>query len=107
MEAIDFMRINMVMVDKIIKSYFDYLKTNNIELTYSELTDLLRHSVCIALGLKSKALTDRLDVLAEDIAKVITVHIPHSLVPSFTHNHKVKILEACVHCIELSRKAVQ
>ena len=101
------MRINMVMVDKIIKSYFDYLKTNNIDLTYSELTDLLRHSVCIVLGLKSKALTERLDVLANDIAKIITVHIPYSLMSGFSHNYKVKILEACVHCIELSRKAVQ
>ena len=107
MEAIDFMRINMVMVDKIIKSYFDYLKTNNINLTYSELTDLLRHSVCIVLGLKSKALTERLDVLANDIAKIITVHIPYSLMSGFSHSYKVKILEACVHCIELSRKAVQ
>ena len=101
------MRINMMMVDMVIKSYFDFLKTNGVELTYSELTDLLRHSVCVALGLQSKALTERLDSLAEQVSKVVIEQIPSSLVSDYTHNDKIKLLEACVHCIELSRKAVQ
>lgn len=89
------------MVARIVKTYLDYLYNNNIDVNSIDISETLRHSLCIALGLQSRGSDE--DCFA--IAQTLKIVLNQEGVYSKSLEYKQGILEACIHHIEATRKA--
>lgn len=63
--------INMKFVHKIVKAYFECLRNGNFKLNYSEISELLRHSMCKLLGLSSNGYNCKI----ENYSDIVVNHL--------------------------------
>lgn len=89
------------MVTKIVKTYLDYLYDNNIDVNKIDISETLRHSLCIALGLQSRGSDEDCYVIAQALKPPLN----ELGVYNKSDAYKQGILEACMHHIEATRKA--
>lgn len=99
--------INMVFVDKIVRSYFKCLKENNWSLTCSEIAELLRFSMCRLLDLRSKGYSEKIENLSYSVIDALTPVVDDFNIDDMTFEYKTGLLEACIHAMEMSRKRVE
>ena len=91
--------------DGVMREYFKYLKSLTIRLDYQEMSELLRHSVCLALDLQSRGTTTKLQVMSSVLSERLKKVMPRGIESKSTE-YKQGVLEACVHCIEMTRRRV-
>lgn len=99
--------INMMFVDKIVRSYFKCLKENKWSLTYSEIAELLRFSMCRLLDLQSKGYSEKIENLSYAVIDSLTPVVDDFNIDDMTFEYKTGLLEACIHAMEMSRKKVE
>lgn len=98
--------VNMKFVDELVRGYFSCLKENSISLNCSEVSELLRYSVCKLLGLQSKGYNDKIEEMSKLVVNSLQGVVSRYSINDMTEEYKTGILEACVHCMEMSRKKV-
>jgi hypothetical protein len=96
--------ISLKAVDEVVHSYFTYLSECKVPLTYMDISELLRYSVCVSLGLLTSKSTKKIDELSDDIISIIKPILVAQNVADRDIEYKQSFLEACVHCMEFSRK---
>lgn len=96
----------MKFVNEVVKSYFECIRTNNLVLSYSEISELLRYSMCRMLGLQSKGYSRKIEETSKIIVNSLSDLLKNYNIEEMTTEYKSGLLEACVHCMEMSRKQV-
>lgn len=96
----------MKFVNEIVKSYFECIRTNNLVLSCSEISELLRYSMCRMLGLQSKGYSRKIEETSKIIINSLSDLFKSYNINEMTNEYKSGLLEACVHCMEMSRKQV-
>lgn len=83
----------------IVRQYIDYLYKIDANLTSYQLKELLRHSLCKALGLSSKASSKYIENLSVGCSDYLSGGIDIS---NMTLENKHSLLEACVHVLDIT-----
>lgn len=96
--------INMRFVNDIVTTYFKTLRGSNFRLNCSEISELLRHSMCRLLGLSSNGCTYKIEKYSNTVVESLSDIIKKYNLDEMSDEYKKGLLEACVHCMELSRK---
>lgn len=99
--------INMRFVDSIVKRYFKCIRDNNFNLTCSEISELLRYSMCRLLNLQSKGYSIQIENLSNIIVSDLSEVVSSYNVNDMTFAYRTGLLEACIHAMEMSRKKVE
>jgi hypothetical protein len=110
---------NVAEINKVLtKEYFALLKKykdnpnftsemNLLSINSEACMELYRHSLCVALGLESnlsyKELTPVVDIFVTDLSKVIDLN---QILDKST-DFKKGFLEACMHCIVMTRNQMR
>ena len=98
--------ISFNLVDKLVYSYFDYLRDNNIALTYKEISELFRYTICKLLDLETSCNSEELLVYSSDLRGTLSEVVDFDSLMNKSLDYRQGFLEACVHCMEMSRKKV-
>lgn len=98
--------INMKFVNDIVKAYFECLRENNLSLSCSEISELLRYSMCKILNLQSKGYSNKIEESSKIVVNSLSILLKNYNIDDMTNDYKSGLLEACVHCMEMSRKEV-
>jgi hypothetical protein len=98
--------VNMKLVDEIVRAYFACLKENKLKLSCSEISELMRYSMCKMLNLQSKGYSAKVEECSKLVVNSISCILQRYNVNELSSDYKAGLLEACVHCMELSRKKV-
>lgn len=88
------------MVSTIVREYFNYVRDR--DLTYEEVAELLRYSMCIALDLSSKGFNTKIESLGVECAKYMRNIVKNFDVVNKSEDFRQGILEACVHSMQMS-----
>ena len=95
--------VSLKLVDDIVQAYFGCITENNMVMSCSEISELLRHSMCKLLGLQSKGYDKKI----EEYSKIVVNNLNGVVdVSGKSDSYKKGLLEACVHAMEMSRKKV-
>lgn len=98
---------NDMYIDALVKGYFDYVKKNTpSNLSGSEVSELLRCSICRLFELETKGYTKRIEDLSEGVVASLDKVARRYNLFAKSKDYKMGLLEACVHCMEMSRKEV-
>lgn len=102
---------NKVLVDEkaykgVVSNYFNFLRSNSISLDEFEISELLRYSLCVSLGLETKGFNTFIEDFSKGYVKLLRKELKQKGVLNQTDEYKKGFLEACIHCIEFSRKKV-
>ena len=90
---------------KIMIIYFNYLHSiNDLHLTSKGMSELLRYSLCNVLNLKSIYSDVYIESLSEGLESKLQNIISNYNILDKPMEYRQGLLEACVHCIEFSRK---
>jgi hypothetical protein len=98
--------INFKIVNEIVTLYLDYLESLNIPMTYKDISELFRYSICSVLDLSSSFISVKVKELTKGVVNTIKPTIIKYNINNKSIEYKQGFLEACVHCIEMSRKKV-
>ena len=71
-----------------------------------DISEIIRHSTCLALDIDSVCALDGVDNLCNNASKIIRNSLSSEILDSSLDSRR-GVLEACVHCIEFSRKKVE
>lgn len=93
-------------VDTLVHCYLNYIKSLGEELTCSEISEILRYSLCVAQGLETKGYSERVERLGAGAVNVLRAAIARESLDSADDNMKRGLLEACVLSIESARNRV-
>ena len=85
----------------IVSGYLDYTLSLDFSNSFI-LADLLRHSLCVVLGLESSSSCVLVEDRVKDCVEAIKGYVPETYIRNATKVQKEALLEACVHCIEMS-----
>lgn len=96
--------VDMNLVDKIVRAYFEYASGLSVSLSGDEVAELLRVALCRLLNLQTRGCTQKIDALSEGVVIRLSDVIADSDVNNLSLDCRQGLLEACVHCIVLSRK---
>lgn len=98
--------INMKFVDEIVKAYFKCIKDSNLSLSCSDISELLRYTMCVLLDLDTKGYSRKIEETSKIIVNSLGDILNRYNVSEMTDDYKSGLLESCVHCMEMSRKQV-
>ena len=89
---------------EVLSAFFLFLhKENEVQLSSKGMSELLRYTMCNLMGLQSiyadEIIKDLSDKLSPDINVVLNKHNVYDTPIKYRQG----LLEACVHCIEISR----
>jgi hypothetical protein len=99
--------VNETCINEIVFTYFSYLKSDSMLRTTicgEEISELLRYSICVILKLETKGYSARLEELSKSVCNILRPVINKYNIESKSHEYRQGLLEACVHCMEMSRK---
>ena len=97
---------NMKLVDSIVRLYWKALQDSDYDLTYNEISELLRYSMCILLNLPTQGSSRCIVEYGKYIVNYIRPEIDRLGLVNLAEDKRQGLLEACVHCVEMSRKLV-
>lgn len=88
----------------IVDSYLSYVSEKKGNLSGYHIVELLRYSLCKYMGLETKGSSENVEKYSDEcINHLKPVFNKHSILDKSV-DYKKGILEACIHCIEMSRK---
>lgn len=93
-------------VDTLVHCYLDYVKSLGEELTCSEISEILRYSLCVAQGLETKGYSERVEALGVGATTVLKGVLTQENLDNISADMKRGLLEACVLSIESARNRV-
>ena len=93
-----------VVYKKILSIYFEFLHRSNLNLTPIGISELLRYALCEALGLESISADPYIAINAFSLVQEFKVVLNFYDIYSKSIDYKQGLLEACIHCIEMSRE---
>ena len=95
--------LNTELYKTITGAYIDYAQKFHFSSAFL-MSDLLRHSLCRVLELESKASCKAVEGYVDECVEVLRNVIPKSYIKNANELQREALLEACVHCIEMSIK---
>lgn len=98
--------IDMKIINTVVRAYFECIKTNNLVLSYSEVSELLRYSICSILDLQSKGYSRKIEEYSKLVKSEINGVVLDNIPLSSSEDVRMGFLEACVHSMEMSRERV-
>ena len=93
-------------VDTLVHCYLDYMKSLHEEFTCSEISEILRYSLCVAQGLETKGYSERVEAVGVGATAVLKAALAREDLDKIDENMKRGLLEACVLSIESARNRV-
>lgn len=99
-------QIDTRLIDRLVKSYLEYIRATNEEFTCSEISEILRYSLCIAQGLETKGYSKRVEAIGFGAVNVFKRILNSEGLSNQSVEFKRGLLEACVLSIESARKRV-
>ena len=87
----------------ILSVYFDYLHKKNLNLTPIGISELLRYSLCCALNLNTIASNNYIEDNCYELIQNFKTVLNKYNVYNKSVLYRQGLLEACIHCIEMSR----
>lgn len=96
-------KMDMRLIDTLVHSYLDYIKSTDEELTCSEISEILRYSMCMAQGLETKGYSERVERVGVGATNVLRAVLRTEGLCDQTIDVKRGLLEACVLSIESAR----
>lgn len=98
--------LNTELYKNIMERYIDYAQKFNFSSSFL-MSDLLRHSLCNVLDLESTASCEAVEGYVDECSSVLRKVIPVTYLNNSSKIQKEALLEACVHCIEMSIKKAE
>lgn len=98
--------IDMAIIDELVHSYLSYIKGLGEEFTCSEISELFRYSMCRALSLETKGYSERIERIGVGTCNRLWSVLDKYNIFNQSEDFRKGLLEACVHCMEMSRKRV-
>lgn len=98
--------LNTDLYKNIMDRYLDYSQKFNFSSSFL-MSDLLRHSLCEVLELESTASCEAVQGYVSECSSVIKDVIPDIYLFSSSKVQREALLEACMHCIEMSIKKAE
>ena len=92
------------LIDEIVRAYFDIIITNNLCLSGKDISELLRCITCNVLNLSTKGYSYKIEKYTEQYKYFIIPIFNKYNVFNYTLEQKQGVLEALMHCMEMSRK---
>ena len=86
--------------------YFDYLKENPNTLSYRGLEELLRYSLCTALGLQTSETSYKVREISFKLIQGFKIKLNELDIYRKSEEYKQGLLEACVHCMKFTLEKV-
>ena len=99
-------KIDTRLIDRLVKSYLEYIKSTNEEFTCSEISEILRYSLCVAQGLETVGYTKRVETIGVGAINVFKRILNSEGLTNKSVEFKRGLLEACVLSIESARRRV-
>lgn len=99
-------KMDMTLIDSLVRSYLEYIKLLNRELTCGEISEIMRYSMCRAQGLDTKGYSKKVEQIGEGASARLYIILEKAGMLNKSLDVKKGLLEACVHCMEMSRKRV-
>lgn len=90
----------------IVMRYFDFLNKEYPSIGLDSISELLRNSLCKYFGLQTKGYTPELEEASDICVQALMPIFDRYKLNDITTESKIGLLEACVHCIELSKERV-
>ena len=98
--------LNTELYKNIMERYIDYTQKFNFSSSFL-MSDLLRHSLCNVLDLESIASCKAVEGYVDECSSVLREVIPVTYLNNSSKVQKEALLEACIHCIEMSIKKAE
>ena len=98
--------LNTELYKVIMERYIEYAQKFNFSSAFL-MSDLLRHSLCNVLDLESTASCEAVEGYVSECSSVLREVIPVTYLNNSSKVQKEALLEACVHCIEMSIKKAE
>ena len=90
---------------EIMEVYFDYLNNlDNFCLEPKGISELLRYSLCNVMNLETMYVDTEIKDLSNDLGNKFNSIVNKYNINNNSLDYRRGLLEACVHCIEFSRK---
>ena len=93
-----------VIYKDVLNAYFKYLRNNNLSLSPKGMSEMLRYSLCEVLSLDTIYadiyIKNNSYIFIQQLKRIMNTHN----VLNKSKEYRQGLLEACVHCIEMSRK---
>lgn len=89
-------------IDSCVRAFFSSIRGSSF--SGIEVSELFRYSMCRLLGLKSMYATKRVEEMSKIVVNSIKPLCVRYDFDNYSEVEKQGILEACVHCMEMSRK---
>lgn len=99
-------KIDVTLIDNIVHAHLDYVKNTGIELTCSEISELLRYSLCNALSLPTKGYSERIETIGVGCIGTLSHVLSAYDFANKPLDIRQGLLEACVYSIESARNRV-
>lgn len=88
----------------IVEKYFEFIRTYNEDLGAYDISELLRYSLCKYFNLESKGSKVNIEIESDRCVQYLKSTLDSFDFSGKSNEYKSGVLEACVHCIELSRE---
>ena len=98
--------LNTELYKIIMESYMNYTQKFNFSNSFL-MSDLLRHSLCNVLNLESTASCKAVQGYVDECSCMLRNVIPVTYISNSSKVQREALLEACVHCIEMSIKKAE
>lgn len=99
-------KIDTRIIDRLVHEYLDYIKSTEEELTCSEISEIMRYSMCMAQGLETVGYSKRVERLGVGSTNVFKRILNSEGLMNKSVDFKRGLLEACVYSIESARNRV-
>lgn len=98
--------MDMRLLESLVHAYLDYIKSTGEALTCSEISEIMRYSMCEALGLETRGYSERVEAIGVGAVLVLKPILTANGADGYSVEVKRGLLEACVISIESARRRV-
>lgn len=89
-----------------VREYLDYVSKYHANLNAQAISELLRYSICSLLDLESTSNNSYIKSLSKNCISHLSPLVEKYNLRDKSVEYRMGFLEACVHCIEFSRKKI-
>lgn len=99
-------KVDTRVIDRLVHTYLDYIKSTGEEFTCSEISEIFRYSMCVAQGLETMGYSKRVESVGNGAVNTLKRVLNSEHLTDRGVDFKRGLLEACVYSIESARKRV-
>lgn len=91
-------------IKEVVREYFKIIKELYPNFCGLNISEILRYSICVLLGLETKGYLPDIEKASISVCNLLQPLIKKYSLDTKSLSYRMGFLEACVHCLEMSRK---